>query len=84
MHLYPPVPELQREETQRLGDPALFAIIRDGIPFTGMPASDLKDVEIAQVVAFLRGLPKLSDADIDRLKRERAADSAAEHQTGQR
>jgi integrase len=82
MHLYPPVPELPREETQHLGDPALFAIIRNGILFTGMPASDLKDVEIAQVVAFLRGLPKLSDADIDQLKRGRATSSAAEHKTG--
>lgn len=46
------VPKLPRAST----DEALFNIIRDGIPGTGMPESVLEDIQIKRVVAYVRQL----------------------------
>src|SRR5207247_5909710 len=37
-HLYPRVPDMRLARTQELTDGELFAIIEDGVRFTGMPA----------------------------------------------
>jgi mono/diheme cytochrome c family protein len=37
-HLYPRVPDMRLAQTQGLTDGELFAIIEDGVRFTGMPA----------------------------------------------
>jgi mono/diheme cytochrome c family protein len=36
--MYPPVPDLANDEIQTMSDGALFAVIRNGIRWTGMPA----------------------------------------------
>ena len=55
-HVYPRVPAL-RELVPVLTDGQIFTYINDGIRNTAMPAWDLPDHEIWQVVSFLRHLP---------------------------
>ena len=55
-HVYPRVPAL-RELIPVLTDGQVFTYINDGIRNTAMPAWDLPDHEIWQVIAFLRHLP---------------------------
>ena len=63
--LYPPAPNLREEETQRLTDGELFAIIQNGIRFTGMPGWDDSDDETWKLVLFLRHLPDLSAEELE-------------------
>lgn len=67
--LYPPAPDLRDEWTQGLTDGELFAIIRDGIRFTGMPGWGGEDAENWKLVLFIRHLSKLTDEEL-RLMRE--------------
>jgi mono/diheme cytochrome c family protein len=63
--LYPPAPDLREAATQQLSDGELFAIIRNGIRFTGMPGwggAD-SDEEIWELVLYLRALPHRSGED---------------------
>ena len=55
-HVYPRVPAL-RELVPALTDGQIFTYINDGIRNTAMPAWDLPDHEIWQMVSFLRHLP---------------------------
>jgi predicted CXXCH cytochrome family protein len=55
-HVYPRAPSL-REALPSLTDGQIFTYINDGIRNTAMPAWDLPDDEIWQIVAFLRRLP---------------------------
>jgi mono/diheme cytochrome c family protein len=48
-------PELEPRE--------LFWVIKNGINMTGMPSFDVPDPEIWSIVAFLKKLPIVSDAD---------------------
>lgn len=68
-NLSPPPPDMMLSATQKLSDEQLFAIIRDGVRFTGMPAwrEMHSDEEIWQFVVFVRHLPNLSLAEIDLL-----------------
>lgn len=70
--LYPPPPDMRLEATQRLTDGELFYIIEQGIRFTGMPAFGTGDAEHAeqswQLVHFIRTLPQLSEAELDRMR----------------
>src|SRR5258706_9652395 len=52
--LYPPAPDLRDPNTQELSDGELFATIRNGIRFTGMPGwgGEYTDDEIWQLVLF--------------------------------
>ena len=55
-HEYPRAPPL-RAAVADLGDGELFYHIRNGIRNTGMPAWDLPDRDVWQIVLFLRHLP---------------------------
>src|ERR1700731_4917278 len=55
-HVYPRAPSL-RQALPALTDGQIFTYIKDGIRNTAMPAWDLPDHEIWQIVAFLRHLP---------------------------
>ena len=47
----------QNREVQRLSDPELMRIVREGVPGTGMPAfHSLASSEVKAVVAYLRSL----------------------------
>jgi cytochrome c553 len=70
----PPPPDLSR----RIADwePAeLFYIVKHGVKFTGMPAwpAPQRDDEVWAMVAFLRRLPDLDDAEYRRLVHGEAA-----------
>ncbi len=58
--LYPPAPDLRDAWTQGLTDGELFAIIRDGVRFTGMPGWGGEDEDNWKLVLFIRHLPRLS------------------------
>jgi plastocyanin len=62
-HMYPPVPNLASDDVQRLSDGALFAIIDNGVRWTGMPAfrGDHSADEIWKLVAFVRHVPQAAD-----------------------
>jgi hypothetical protein len=63
-HLYPRAPDLRLGRTQELTDGELFAIIEDGVRFTGMPAWGDKSAESQRaswhLVEFIRHLPRLT------------------------
>src|SRR5438309_10280018 len=63
-HLYPRVPDIRLARTQELTDGELFAIIEDGVRFTGMPAwgDKSEDSQLAgwHLVHFIRHLPRLT------------------------
>lgn len=62
--LYPPAPDMGKEETQQLTDGELFYIIKNGIRFTGMPGWGGKDEDNWKLVAFIRHLPKLAEGEL--------------------
>jgi predicted CXXCH cytochrome family protein len=57
---FPRVPTLRSAAIAATPDGELFYHIRNGIRNTGMPAWDLPDQKIWQLVAFIRGLPRLA------------------------
>jgi mono/diheme cytochrome c family protein len=63
-HLYPRVPDMRLANTQELTDGELFAIIEDGVRFTGMPAwgdkSEPSQLASWHLVHFIRHLPHLT------------------------
>lgn len=66
--LYPKPPPLRETRTQSLSDGELFAIIQNGIRFTGMPAfggpgGEHGDEDTWHLVQFIRHLPKLTDKE---------------------
>ena len=68
--LNPPAPSLSSKEIQAMSDGELFWTISHGIRATGMPAfsSSREDREIWKIAAFLRKLPRLTDAEAERLR----------------
>lgn len=67
--LYPPAPDLRDSWTQGLTDGEIFAIIRDGIRFTGMPGWDGEDEDNWKLVLFIRHLPKLTEEELNLMKK---------------
>ena len=69
--MYPRPPDMRREETQQLTDGELFYVIEHGIRFTGMPAFGTGGAEHAdeswQLVHFIRHLPNLTEAELERM-----------------
>jgi predicted CXXCH cytochrome family protein len=57
---YPRPPALRSFAIQSISDGELFYHIRNGIRNTGMPAWDLPDRQIWQLVTYLRHLPKVA------------------------
>ncbi len=70
--LYPRVPDMRSATTQSLTDGELFSIIEHGIRLTGMPAwgngTDEGERESWALVHFVRRLPTLSQAEIERME----------------
>ncbi len=58
--LYPPVPNLRSRGTQRMTDGELYHIIKDGIPFSGMPAWNEEESTYWKLVDVVRHLPSLT------------------------
>ncbi len=66
--LYPKAPDMTLAATQGLSDGELFAIIENGVRFTGMPGwggpGPEDDQETWELVLFIRRLPALTAAEI--------------------
>jgi len=79
MGLNPPAPDLTLPAIQRMSDGELFWVISNGIRMTGMPAFSLthKPDEIWKIVAFVRHLPELNDAEQKELKA--ASEAGGDH-----
>lgn len=69
---YPPSPDMRASRTQSLTDGELFSIIENGIRLTGMPAwgtgTPEGERESWALVHFVRRLPRLTSADIERME----------------
>jgi mono/diheme cytochrome c family protein len=89
--LYPKPPILREARTQSLSDGELFAIIQNGIRFTGMPAfGDVggeHDVQDSwRLVQFIRHLPKITDkelAEMEKLNPRAPAEAPADPKKAQ-
>lgn len=70
--MYPPAPDMRQSGTQSMTDGELFYIIEHGVRFTGMPAwgaDNPNDAELGwQLVHFIRHLPHLSAAELERME----------------
>ncbi|MGH9443277.1 MAG: c-type cytochrome [Thermoanaerobaculia bacterium] len=77
--LNPAPPMLDMRGTQKMSDGELFWIISNGFRMTGMPAFSPthSEAEIWKIVAFVHHLPKLTDAEVAKLKEGR--EDPAEH-----
>ena len=64
-NLYPPAPDMRTPVTQNLSDGELFYIIRNGVPFTGMPGWGGEDSENWKLVLFIRHLPKILPVELE-------------------
>jgi mono/diheme cytochrome c family protein len=82
--LYPPAPDLRDPSTQELSDGELFAIIRNGIRFTGMPGWEGEDTddEIWQLVVFVRHLPDLSEEELQLMREIHPEERSGGHERG--
>jgi mono/diheme cytochrome c family protein len=67
--LNPPVPDLAEPETQRRTDGEIYFLLSGGVRLTGMPGFEksLPERTRWELVAFLRALPKLGDAELQAL-----------------
>ncbi len=71
-HLFPKAPDMTLSKTQALTDGELFAIIKNGVRLTGMPAwgslgSD-EDPQTWKLVLFIRHLRNLTPEELDQMK----------------
>jgi mono/diheme cytochrome c family protein len=82
--LYPPPPDLRDPYTQELLDGELFAIIRNGIRFTGMPGwgGEDTDDEIWHLVLFVRHLPDLSEEELQLMREIHPEERSGEQEHG--
>lgn len=78
--MYPPVPDLSSPGIQAMSDGALFAVIQNGVRWTGMPAfrSEHTPEETWKLVSFVRRVPRLTAADLE----SHHAEADAQPQTG--
>jgi mono/diheme cytochrome c family protein len=71
-NLYPNAPDMRLPRTQSLSDGELFAIIKNGVRFTGMPAwgdvAGHDDADNWKLVHFIRHLPKITPAEVEQMK----------------
>ncbi len=68
-NLYPRAPDMRKRDTQKLSDGEIFAIIRDGVRLSGMPAWGGNDTENWHLVHFIRHVPKITPEEIEEMKR---------------
>jgi len=73
-NMYPRAPDMRKPATQQLSDGEIFAIIKNGVRLTGMPAwggnTAADDAATWQLVAFVRHLPAITDAELAQMKAE--------------
>jgi len=64
--MYPPVPDFADPGIQQMSDGALFAIIQNGVSWTGMPAFRQEHTpdETWKLVSFVRRVPTLQPGDL--------------------
>lgn len=65
-NLYPPVPDMRQEDTQKMTDGELFFIIENGVRLTGMPAwggAGRTDEDSWKLVRFIRHLPQVTQEE---------------------
>ncbi len=69
--LYPKPSDLRKPETQNKSDGELYYIIENGVRLTGMPAfgehSRPDDMETWHLVTFIRHLPGVIDAELEKM-----------------
>jgi cbb3-type cytochrome c oxidase subunit III len=68
-NLYPRAPDMRKAATQTMSDGELFAIVRDGIRLSGMPAWGGKDEDNWKLIHFIRHLPQVTPEEIRQMKR---------------
>jgi mono/diheme cytochrome c family protein len=72
VNMYPKVPDMRAPRTQSLSDGELFAIIKNGVRLTGMPAwgdaAGHDDADNWKLVHFIRHLPKITPAEVEQMK----------------
>jgi mono/diheme cytochrome c family protein len=78
--LYPPAPDMRKEDTQQLSDGELFYIIKNGIRFTGMPGWGGEDEENWKLVLFIRHLPELTREELALMQEVNGLEEQAEHE----
>ena len=69
--MFPPPPDMRQAPTQAMTDGELFFAIEQGIRFTGMPAFGSGEEHAAEsweLVHFIRHLPRLSAAEIEKMR----------------
>ena len=71
-HMYPPAPDMTKEDTQNLTDGELFYIIENGIRLSGMPAwggEHGSEEDSWKLVRFIRHLPHISSEEIQEMEK---------------
>jgi mono/diheme cytochrome c family protein len=71
-HLYPPAPDMRKQDTQHMTDGELFYIIQNGIRLSGMPAwgSEHSGEEDSWKLAhFVRHLPNISPSELQEMEK---------------
>lgn len=71
-HLFPKAPDMTLPKTQALTDGELFAIIKNGVRLTGMPAwgspGSAEDPQTWKLVLFIRHLRNMTPEELDQMK----------------
>lgn len=71
-NLYPKAPDMTLSKTQGLSDGELFAIIKNGVRLTGMPAwgslGGAEDTQTWKLVLFVRHLRDMTPDELDQMK----------------
>ncbi len=65
--LYPPVPDLRSKDTQSMADGEIYNVIKNGIPFSGMPAWNEEEPNYWKIVNFVRHLPSMTKAEVEQV-----------------
>ena len=70
--MYPRPPDMRQKDTQEMSDGELYYTIKNGVRLSGMPAFGDPgdgDVDSWKLVAFIRHLPQLTDAEETEMQR---------------
>ena len=70
--MYPHPPDMRQKDTQEMSDGELYYTINNGVRLSGMPAfgdPGDDDVDSWKLVAFIRHLPRLTDAEETEMQR---------------
>lgn len=84
-HMQPRPPDLSERRTQDLSDGELFHVIRGGVRMTAMPAFGAihSEKDLWNLVAFVRRMDNLSDAERSSLAAHHRKEHESEHDRGE-